>query len=63
MTVDEIKNAILKLSPDEQKRLVIEIVKTVMPVACTDDACLKQLRAFVDDITVKNYRDQHMGNI
>jgi hypothetical protein len=63
MTSDEIKNEILKLSSDEQKQLIIEILKAVMPVVCTDKVCLNQIRGIVDEITVKKYRDQHMGNI
>lgn len=63
MTPDEIKSAIMKLTKDEQKRLVIEIVKAVMPAVCTDDECLSQIRGFVDESAIKGYRDQHMGNI
>jgi hypothetical protein len=63
MTYDEIKSAILKLSGAEQKRLVVEMIQLVLPVVCTDEACLKQIRSFVDDETMKQYRQQHMGNI
>ena len=63
MTLDEIRSAILSLPRDEQKQLVVEIVKALMPVVCTDESCLSQIRGFVDDVTVKSYRDQHMGNI
>lgn len=63
MTLDEIKSAALRLSHDDQKRLVLELIEAIMPVACTDEACLNQIRQFVDDATVRGYRDQHMGNI
>ncbi|MFZ1984638.1 MAG: hypothetical protein WAU91_09520 [Desulfatitalea sp.] len=63
MLAAEIKDAILKLPASEQKRLVLEIIEALMPVVCTDDVCLNKIRSFVDDATVKNYRDQHMGHI
>jgi hypothetical protein len=63
MTSDQIKSEILKLSKDEQRQLILDLIKAVMPAICMDDTCLNQIRAFVDESTVKGYRDQHMGNI
>lgn len=63
MTLGEIKTAILKLDPTEQKRLLLEVLSEIMPKVCTDDACLDQIRNFVDEETIKSYREQHMSGI
>lgn len=63
MTFDEIKAAVLKLPPEEQKRLITEIVPEIWPKACTDDACLLKMREMVDEETVKAYREQNMDGI
>lgn len=63
MTFEEIKQAILKLSPADQKRLIIEVVPEIWGEACQDDECLIKIRSLVDEDTVKKYREQHMNGI
>ena len=63
MTFDEIKQAVLNLSPADQKRLIIEIVPEIWSEACQDEECLLKIRALVDEDTVKKYRQQHMNGI
>lgn len=63
MTLGEIKTAISKLDQTEQKRLLLEVLTEIMPKVCTDDDCLDQIRNFVDEETIKSYREQHMSGI
>jgi hypothetical protein len=63
MTFEEIKAAVLKLSEADQKRLLTEVVPLLWPKACVDDSCLAKIRELVDESTVKEYREQHMGTI
>ena len=63
MGFEEVKAAVLNLDQSEQKRLLMEVLKEIMPKVCTDDACLDQIRNFVDEETVKTYRQQHMDGI
>jgi len=63
MTYDEIKDAILKLSDADQKKLITEVVPKIWEKACTDDSCLLEMRRLVDEDTVKNYRNQRMSGI
>lgn len=63
MTFEEIKNAVMNLSKEDQKRLITEIVPEIWGEACTDDACLLKMRELVDEDAVKKYREQHMNGI
>ena len=63
MTYDEIKAAVLNLEQSEQKRLIMEVLTEMLPRVCTDEACLNQIRNFVDEETIRTYREQHMGGI
>jgi len=63
MTFEEIKQAILNLSPADQKRLIIDVVPEIWGEACQDDECLIKIRSLVDEDTVKKYRKQHMNGI
>lgn len=63
MTYDEIKAAVLNLEQSEQKRLIMEVLTEMLPRVCTDEACLSQIRNFVDEETIRTYREQHMGGI
>ncbi len=63
MGFEEVKAAVLNLDQSEQKRLLMEVLTSIMPKVCTDDDCLKQIRKFVDEETVKTYRQQHMDGI
>ncbi|MFH0781756.1 MAG: hypothetical protein V2B20_07345 [Pseudomonadota bacterium] len=63
MTTEEITTAVLNLDQAEQKRLLLELLTKLMPKVCTDAACLDKIRGFVDEETVRNYREQHMDGI
>ena len=63
MKIEEIKAAVLNLEPNDQKRLIVEVLTEIMPKVCTDDACLDKIRGFVDEETIKSYRAQHMDGI
>ena len=63
MTLGEIKAAISNLDQNEQKHLVLDVIKEIFPSVCTDEECLNQIRHFVDEETVRNYREQHMDSI
>ncbi len=63
MTFEEIKAAIINLDPSEQKRFIMEVLPEIMPKVCTDDDCLSKIRYFVNEETIKSYREQHMGGI
>jgi hypothetical protein len=63
MGFNELKAAVLALEPGEQKRLLTEVLTEIMPKVCTDEACLSQIRHFVDEETVKTYKQQHMDGI
>ena len=62
-TFDQVKSAVLNLEENEQKRLIMEVLTAIMPKVCTDEECLSQIRNFVNQETVKEYREQHMGGI
>jgi hypothetical protein len=63
MMFDEIKAAVMALSEADQKRFITEVMPMLWPKACTDDSCLLKVRELVDEETVKQYRDQHMGSL
>ncbi|MCP4114014.1 MAG: hypothetical protein GY737_01180 [Desulfobacteraceae bacterium] len=63
MTFEEIKAAVLKLSDEDQKRLIMEIIPLIMPKACADNTCVQKIRDLVDEESVRSYRDQHMNGI
>ena len=63
MGFEEVKAAVLNLDQSQQKRLLMEVLTEIMPKVCTDDACLNQIRNFVDEESVRTYRQQHMGGI
>ena len=63
MTFDEIKSAVVNLSFDEQKRLIMEVVPSIWPKACADDACVAKIRELVDEAAIKRYREEHLGSI
>jgi hypothetical protein len=63
MTLDEIKSAILGLGEADQKKLITEVIPLIWPKACLDDACVAKFRELVDEATIKDYREQHMGGI
>ena len=63
MTYEEVKSAVLSLDHNEQKNLVMEVLTELLPKVCTDEACLSQIRDFVNEETIKTYREQHMDGI
>ena len=63
MGYDDLKAAVLNLGQNDQKRLVMEVLTQLLPKVCNDEACLDQLRNFVDEETVRSYREQHMDSI
>ncbi|MEE4359728.1 MAG: hypothetical protein V2I97_24875 [Desulfococcaceae bacterium] len=63
MTYNEIKEAIFRLSEEEQKQLITDVVPEIWKKACTDDSCLMEMRKLVDEDTVKAYRRQNMNGI
>lgn len=63
MEFNQLKDAVLALEPGEQKRLITEVLTEIMPKVCTDEACLNRIRHFVDEETVKTYKQQHMDGI
>ncbi len=63
MTFDQIKSEIMAMSEPDQRRLLTEVVPLLWPKACLDDICVAKFKELVDEATVKEYRDQHMGGI
>lgn len=63
MTLEEIKQAIMKLSPADQKQLILDVIPAIWGAACQDEACLLKIRHLVDEDTVKQYQKQHMNGI
>lgn len=63
MTFEELKAAVLGLDQSDQKRLILEVLTEIMPKVCTDDVCLNKIRNFVDEETIRTYREQHMDGI
>jgi hypothetical protein len=63
MTFEAVKEAVLEMSGEDQKRLILELVPEIWPKACVDDACLDRMRELVDEEAVKKYRAQHYGTI
>ncbi len=63
MTFKELKAAVLDLEQSEQKQLILEVLAEIMPNICKDESCLNKIRNFVDEATIKTYRDQHMDGI
>lgn len=63
MTFEEAKAAVISLNQSDQKRLIMEVLTEIMPKVCTDNACLEKIRKFIDEETVRAYREQHMDGI
>lgn len=63
MTFEQVKSAVLNLDQSEQKRLILEVLTELLPAVCTDEECLDQIRNFVNEETIRTYREQHMGGI
>jgi hypothetical protein len=63
MRFEEAKAAVLALDQNEQKRLIIELLTEIMPKVCTDDDCIGKIQSFVNEETIRTYREQHMDGI
>ena len=63
MTFEQLKAAILNLDQNEQKQLIMEVLPEIMPKVCRDDVCIDRIRKFVDEETIRIYREQHMDGI
>jgi hypothetical protein len=63
MTFEQVKSAVLNLAESEKKRLIIEVLTEMLPEVCTDEECLNQIRNFVNEETIRTYREQHMDGI
>jgi hypothetical protein len=63
MGYDELKAAVLNLDQSQQKQLLMEVLKELLPKVCNDEACLDQIRNFVDEETIRSYREQHMDSV
>ena len=63
MKFEDVKAAVLNLEQADQKRLLLEVLTEIMPKVCTDEACLDKIRTFVDEESVRTYRQQHMDGI
>ncbi len=63
MTFNEIKTAIMALSDNEQKRVVLELLQVFWPKMAGDDACLQVIRNLVDEESVRKYREEHLDHI
>ncbi|MBW2659845.1 MAG: hypothetical protein JRC87_09710 [Deltaproteobacteria bacterium] len=63
MEFDELKKAILNLDQSEQKRLITEVLPAILPQVCTDESCLGIIRNFINEESIKTYKEQHMGGI
>lgn len=62
-TYEEIKAAVMSLSHMEQRRLIVEVLPAIWPMACVDDNCVASVRELVDEATIREYRQKHLGNI
>ena len=63
MTFEELRTAVFALDQNDQKRLLVDVLTEIMPKVCRDDACLSKIRNFVDEESVRSYREQHMDGI
>lgn len=63
MTFEEIKTAIFTLDDSDQKRLITEVLLEIMPKVCTDEECLGKIQNFVNEESIRSYREQHMDGI
>lgn len=63
MTFESVKEAVLKMGAEDQKRLILELVPEIWPTACVDDSCLSRMRELVDEEAVKRYRAEHYNSV
>ncbi len=63
MTYEDVRAAVLNLDKTEQKRLIMEVLPEIISQVCTDEACLSTIRNFVNEETIRTYKEQHMDGI
>ena len=63
MTYEDVKAAVRSLEKTEQKTLIMEVLPEIMSQVCTDEACLSKIRDFVNEETIRTYKEQHMNGI
>ena len=63
MSFEEIKDSIMSLETDDQKRLITEVVPQVWGNACDDPSCALKLKELVDGDIERPYYEMHMYGI
>ncbi len=63
MSFEEIKDSIINMDIDDQKRLITEVVPQVWGKACDDRSCALKLKELVDKDIVRPYDEMFMGGI
>ena len=63
MSFEEIKDSIINMDADDQKRLITEVVPQVWENACDDPTCALRLKDLVDRDIVRPYDELFMGGI
>ncbi len=63
MKYEEIKTVILELDDQDRKRLIAEVLPTVLEAGDSHEAYFAKLKTFLDEAAVRDYEEQHMGSI
>lgn len=63
MSFNEIKDTIMSMDTDDQRRLITEVVPQMWDRACEDRSCALKLKELVDRDIVRPYDGMFMGGI
>ncbi|MGA2400905.1 MAG: hypothetical protein ABSG91_04255 [Syntrophobacteraceae bacterium] len=63
MSFSEIKDAIMNMDTNDQKRLITEVVPQMWERACEDVTCALKLKELVDRDIIRPYDGMFMGGI
>jgi hypothetical protein len=63
MDFEDIKDAIMDMDANDQKRLIMEVIPLVWESACDDPSCAVKLKQLVDSGIMRPYDDLYMGGI
>lgn len=63
MGYDEVRDAILNMTANDQKRLIMEVIPQVWDRACDDVTCALKLKKLVDQEIMRPYDDIYTGGI
>jgi len=63
MSFEEVKDFIMNMDTDDQKRLITEVVPEVWRSACDDVSCALKLKKLVDKDIVRPYDEIFMSGI